>query len=298
VIFYLLLSVLTSRQVAFTFDDLPGYGAQSCKISELRELNRDLVAAIRRNNIPALGLVTESNLCGNNPDLLAVWLDAGLDLGNHTASHRDFNVTPLAQFQNDTIAGEKTVKPLLEARGKKLRYFRFPFLRTGTELAKKRAFESFLAKRGYTNAVVTIDNDEYIYAAAYTRALSRGDRKLAARIADDYIRYMEMMFVFYESLSRELLGYELPQILLLHDNRLNADHLDRLVAMTRKRGYKAISIDEALRDPAYKRPDPYLGNRGLSMLMRWAGKPPSAQPDVPRWVMELYRLGERASRPQ
>lgn len=277
------------RRVAFTFDDLPGYGAESCNIPQLRQLNHDLVAAIRRNSIPALGLVTESNLCGNHPELLTMWLDAHLDLGNHTASHRDFNVTPLDAFQKDTIAGERTVKPLLEAKGKKLRYFRFPFLRDGTELEKRRAFESFLKGRGYTNAVVTIDNDDYIYAAVYIRALTRGDRALAARVAVDYIRYMESIFTFYERLSTELLAYELPQILLLHDNRLNADHLDRLAAMTRKRGYKAISIDEALRDPAYKRTDPYLGGRGLSMLMRWAGKPPSAQPDVPAWLMKLYR---------
>ena len=264
-----ILPVPPKRAVAFTFDDIP----RGCSA----KVNRDLVAAIRRNGIPALGLAVDVP-CHH---LYRIWTDAGIELGNHTASHRDFSVVPLQQFQDDVIALEK----LLPA---KPRYFRFPFLRSGTELPKKRAFERFLKERGYTNAVVTIDNDEYIYADVYARA----DDALARRIRADYIRYMEEVFSFYEQLSRDTLGYELPQILLLHENRLNADTLDALVAMARQRGYRFISVDEALKDPAYRRQDAYIGRRGLSWLHRWAlddGKKPPAQPDVPEWVMELYR---------
>jgi hypothetical protein len=32
---------------------------------------------------------------------------------------------------------------------------------------------------------VTIDNDEFVYAAAYGKALRRGDTTVAGRIADD-----------------------------------------------------------------------------------------------------------------
>lgn len=285
----------TIRRVAFTFDDLPGLGAP-CDVEAFARLNRRLVAAIRRNDIPATGLVVESRLCPAQRhrlgELYAIWLDAGLELGNHTHSHRDFNRVPLEEFQADVIAGENTLRPLLEKRGRALRYFRFPFLRSGTELPKKRAFEEFLRARGYENAPVTIDNDEYIYAAVYDRALAAADSRLAARVADDYLRYMESVFVFYEQLSRDTLGYELPQVLLLHVNRLNADHLDRLARMARKRGYRFIPLQEALRDDAYARRDSYTGSRGLSWLHRWAledGKPAPPQPEVSEWVMRFYR---------
>lgn len=284
VLLFALSADAAQRRVAFTFDDIPGvqHGGDRC---DLVPLNKKLVSAIVRNRLPALGLVVESRGCREQlAPIFEIWLDAGLELGNHTASHRDFNVTPLEEFQQDTIAGEATLKQL----GRKIRYFRYPFLRSGTELTKKRAFEDFLAKRGYRNAPVTIDNDEYIYADTYARASGETRRKIAA----DYIRYMDSVFAFYEKLSRDTLGYEPPQILLLHDNTLNADHLDALVAMVRRRGYKAVSIDEALRDPAYARRDAYVGRRGLSWLHRWAldaGKPAPMQPDVPAWVMELYR---------
>ena len=289
------LPATAERRVAFTFDDLPGLGSP-CDVARFERLNRKLVAAIKRNDMPATGLVVASRVCPEQRhrlgSLYEIWLDAGLELGNHTLSHRDFNDTPIAEYQADVIAGETALRPLLEKRGKNLRYFRYPFLRSGTELGKKRAFEKFLRERGYTNAPVTIDNDEYIYAAIYERALVARDRQLASKIVDDYARYMESVFAFYEKLSRDTLGYELPQVLLLHVNQLNADHLDRLTHIARKRGYKFISLDEALRDRNYARHDAYVGRRGLSWLHRWAlddGKPAPSQPDVPDWVMDLYR---------
>lgn len=267
------------RRVAITFDDLPGVQVvRQCDVAELAAMNRKLVAALQRNGVPALGLVVESRVCAFHrdtlPSLLKIWLDAKLPLGNHTASHRDFNTTPIAEFQADTLAGERALRAL----GHPPRYFRYPFLRSGTELAKKRAFERWLAEHRYTNAPVTIDNDEYLYAVAYARALGT---PRAERIAADYLRYMNTIFAFYEKLSTDTLGYELPQILLLHANRLNADHFDALAAMMRKRGYRFIPIEEALRDPAYARKDAYIGGRGLSWLHRWAldaGKPAPMQP--------------------
>jgi peptidoglycan/xylan/chitin deacetylase (PgdA/CDA1 family) len=286
----------THRRVAMTFDDLPGNYAGNCNVGALRQMNQQLVAAIQRNHMPALAVVNEGKLCvakrGQLAPLLTIWLNAGLDLGNHTYSHVDFNNTSLADFEKDIIDGEKTVRPLLASRGKTLRYFRFPFLRMGKDLPKKRAIEDFLRKRGYENAIVTIDDDDYIYAVAYANA----DAATKKRLAADYIRYMESMFAFYEKFSGETLGYEPPQILLLHDHQLNADTLDALAAMIRRRGYSFISVADAMHDPVYKRTDNYIGGYGISWIHRWAmddGKPAPGQPDVPPWIMDLYHATGR-----
>jgi hypothetical protein len=72
------------------------------------------------------------------------------------------------------------------------------------ELEKRRAFESFLADHGYTVAPVTIDNDEYIYAAVYADALRRGHRETATRVGENYLRYMEAVFAFVEDVPRRI----------------------------------------------------------------------------------------------
>ncbi len=172
------------RIVAVTFDDLPATsaGAIASDTASLEDLTRRLVTAVRQHNVPAIGFVNESQLfvTGARTDdaerrigLLRMWLDAGLELGNHTYSHRDLNLLPLDQFQADVIRGEAVTRALLKERGQTPRFFRHPFLHVGVDLETRRAFEVFLAGRGYTVAPVTIDNDEFVYAAedpAYRRA--------------------------------------------------------------------------------------------------------------------------------
>lgn len=282
-----------SRQVAVTFDDLPGVVGGG--IVELESVTERLVRAIQDAGVPAVGFVNEDKLAvageeARRTALLRVWLDAGLELGNHTYSHPSFFDTPRADFEAEVLRGEAVTRQLLAGRGMAPRYFRHPYLNTGPTLEEKAAFERFLGDHGYVVAPVTIDNDEWIYAAAYTRAVGRGDAELMARIGADYVRYMSETFEFYENLSRGLLGREPAQILLLHANALNADHLPELLAMIRARGYRFVTLDEALQDEAYDQVDTFIGRAGVSWIQRWAvsrGADPGTPPSVPAWVTEV-----------
>jgi peptidoglycan/xylan/chitin deacetylase (PgdA/CDA1 family) len=286
------------RAVAVTFDDLPATqaGAVANDVATLTELTRRLLAAVRKHGVPAVGFVNEGKLfvegagagdVERRSGLLKMWLDAGLELGNHTYSHRDLNRMPLEEFQADVIRGEAVTRRLLETRGRKLRYFRHPFLHVGEELQKRRAFEAFLAARGYTVAPVSVDNDDYVYAAAYARALRRGDAAAAARIGDDYLRYMEEVFLFFEGASRRIVGREIRQILLLHANSLNADRFGALAEALVRRGYRFVTLGEALEDEAYRLPDAFVGAPGNSWLNHWevtAGRKPLPTPGPPEWI--------------
>jgi peptidoglycan/xylan/chitin deacetylase (PgdA/CDA1 family) len=295
------------RSVAVTFDDLPGPSAAlvSNDVAALREMTRKLLAAFREGTVPVVGFVNEGKLIveSDSPtdaaarkDVLRLWVDAGHELGNHTYSHHDLNTETLEWFEQDVVRGEPVTRALVAEKKQPLRYFRHPFLHVGLELQKRRAFEAFLAGRGYTVAPVTIDNDEYIYAAAYAAARRTGDTALAARLGEDYLRYMESVFAFIEGVSRDLLGREIPQVLLLHANALNADYFPRLAAMMRGRGYRYVSLDEALRDPAYAHADTYVGRWGISWLHHWEiteGRKRSPSPDPPEWVTKAYEATAR-----
>jgi peptidoglycan/xylan/chitin deacetylase (PgdA/CDA1 family) len=264
------------RQVAVTFDDLPftGDGGRT-SVGDLRKFTSKLLSTFAANKIPAVGFVNERKLQREGErdarvGLLKMWTDAGYELGNHTFAHASFYRTPLAAFEQQVIDGEPVTRALLAERGLKLRYFRHPYLNTGPDLKTKEAFEKFLAARGYRVAPVTVDNAEWIFAAAYAKALQDGDRETAKRIADEYVPYMEEMFDFYERMSAELFGREIAQTLLVHANALNADHFDRIAAMLKRRGYEFVTLDEALKDKAYEHRDAYTGAMGISWLQRWA----------------------------
>ncbi|HET8674891.1 MAG TPA: polysaccharide deacetylase family protein [Blastocatellia bacterium] len=285
------------REIAITFDDLPGVqmAGGSCNPKAFEELNRKLIISLTLHKIPALGLVVESRLCEEKKaalaGLLGMWLDAGLDLGNHSFSHPDLNNTALSIYKADVIRGEATVQRLLRERGRKIKYFRHPYLHAGKDIETKRAFERFLFERGYQVAPVTIDNQEWVFAEVYARALRRRDMVTARRVGEGYIAYMEEVFDFFERLSVEVIGYEIKQVLLLHDNPLNADYLGRLVQMMRERGYKFVSLEQVLEDPAYRLPDTYAGPQGLSWLHRWSiskGNKMKEEPREPQWIRKLF----------
>jgi len=287
-----------TRAVAVTFDDLPAThaGVVVNQPTNLEELTRRLLTAVRKYNVPAVGFVNEDKLfidgaaaqsVNRRIGLLKMWLDAGLELGNHTYSHRDLNTTSIEQFQTDLLRGETITRELLKARGMKLRYFRHPFLHVGSDLTTRRAFEAFLAKHDYVVAPVTVDNDDFVYAAAYAQALGPGEAARADRIADDYLRYMEEVFSFFEDVSRRVTGREIPQILLLHANTLNADRFASLAEALVRRGYRFVSLAAALEDPAYRLPDQFVGAPGNSWFNHWeitAGRKPVPTPSPPKWI--------------
>ena len=88
----------------------------------------------------------------------------------------------------------------------------------------------------------------------------------------------------------ELFGYEVPQILLIHCNELNAMTLRDSVARLRARGYAFITLDEAMKDPAYQRTDSFAGPGGswLSRTATLLGKRLTVtNARVPAWIAEL-----------
>ena len=293
------LGTAPSREIAVTFDDIPGVAllrGERCNSKAVAEMNRRLLQSVTTYRIPALGLVVEGRLCEKDrralPGILNMWLDAGAQLGNHSFSHLDLNNTPLSRYQADVIRGEAVTSRLLRQRGRKLEYFRHPFLHAGQDLKTKRAFETFLTRRGYRIAPVTIDNQEWVFAEVYAMARDRGDSATADRVAAAYLTYMEEVFDFFEKLSVQVVGYEVKQVLLLHANPLNAEHFGELARIMIGRGYRFISIDEALKDPAYRLADTYAGPKGLSWIHRWAsskGMKTREEPREPPFVANLYR---------
>jgi peptidoglycan/xylan/chitin deacetylase (PgdA/CDA1 family) len=289
------------KQVAITFDDLPVNSTLQTD-DGWAEITRKLLKTMSRNKIPVVGFVNENKLYSNNKlnprrvALLKAWLDAGLELGNHTFSHQSLHSTPLAEFESDVLRGEKLTRELTTAKHAKLRYFRHPFLHTGKSLETRQEFETFLHTHGYTVAPVTIDNSDWIFARAYDNARDANDRAAMNEIAAAYVPYMESKFAHFENLSARLFGRNIKHILLLHANSINADHFAEIVAMLKKRGYRFVTLAEALTDSAYRSPDTATGPWGISWIDRWAltRKVPSdffkEEPRTPAFVMKLAKV--------
>ena len=292
------------RRIAITIDDLPWQRVAKTRDVDLQARHAQLIEQLKLAKAPVVGFVNEDKLEVEGvvqPARVAMlrdWLDAGAELGNHTFGHVDLHAVGVPAFNGAILKGERQLRPLLAERGTRPRWFRHPYLRAGRTQADKAAVRDFLAQHGYRIAPVTVDNGEWVWAFAYENVLDgQPDTPQRAatlqRLREGYIPYMLNKVDYYERQSQALLGYALPQVWLLHANALNAASYAELVAGVRRRGYATISLDEAMRDPAYARTDGYEGRYGPSWLHRWAmaEKKPKAfyagEPEVPKWVLDL-----------
>jgi peptidoglycan/xylan/chitin deacetylase (PgdA/CDA1 family) len=279
------------RRVAITIDDGPVVGELK-DLARFQRITDGLIGALTSEKLPATMFVNEAqlNVPGQRDARAAVldqWLDAGFELGNHTYSHQSANQVPFERFAEDVVKGEVVTAPTLERRGRALTWFRFPFLHAGADETSHERILAFLDSRGYRVAPITVDYADYAFAGPFSRAVASGDADLARRIREAYVAQVDAGFAHAERASMDVFGREIAQILLIHCNELNSVALRETVERMRARGYRFITLDQAMADPAYERRDTFTGPGGS-----WIGRSAAAlgktitstPPRVPEWV--------------
>lgn len=301
-------AVAQDRRVAVTFDDLPFQTTAEalCDPAQAMALTEAFVGMLAPLDTRATAFVNEGKVCDEQretllPQILTAWLDADVGLGNHTFSHINIHRTTPEAYLADLDRGDDITRPLLEARGQELVWFRHPFLFAGETPEKRAALDAGIAERGYRVAPVTIDNEDWRFGQAYRQAEAAGDTVLMRRIGEAYVAHMAAVLDAVEPYSADLAGgEEPPQVLLLHANSLNQTWYPTIHALYLERGYRFVTLEEAMADPIYQRPDSWVRANGVSWLHRWAvteGRPITPEPDTPQWVVDVAEGRPSAATP-
>jgi len=288
-----------TRTMAVTIDDLPYVNiADGPYLTNARTATSKILGVLKKHKVSAVAFVIEGHLEGSDEReariaLLRQWVDAGMILGNHTYSHRSFNQLTVEEFQEAIVKGDVVSRQLMRSREPYQLYFRHPMTHTGDTREKKEAIEQFLSARGYKITPHTIENSDFIFNVGYALAVQRGDKALAKRLREAYLNFTIAATEFAEKISPQVFGREIPQILLIHSNDINGDALDEMLQQFEARGYKFVSLDQVMSDPAYQTKDTFVTQSGPTWLFRWAKSKGmnldfSADPDPPKWVMDLY----------
>ena len=291
-----------SKTVAITVDDLPyewhDPNIHKLDVTDAKQaalVNQKILAGLARHEAPVTGFVNQLKVeqlgTEQGTAMLKPWTSGSFDLGNHLYSHSDANELSVEQIEDEIVRGEATIAPLMKAAGKNPGFLRFPYNHTGDTKEKQDALAAFIAKRGYRLAPCTIENSDWEFTWAYVKMLAKHDDVSIAKLRADYLAYTSAEIDYYAALNKQALGYEPPEIMLLHDNQLNADMIDDVLALFEKKGYRFVSLSDAESDPIYKQPDTYITAYGPMWGYRWAkergvkvnGK---LEPEVPEWVTE------------
>jgi peptidoglycan/xylan/chitin deacetylase (PgdA/CDA1 family) len=290
----------SGRKVAVTFDDLPYVGlGQPDELARAQSATARIIRIIQKHHVPVVAFVNEAKLQKTGEvdariALLQQWIDSGAILGNHTYSHPDANQLSIEQFEDEIIKGEVITRRLMVAHQPYQLYFRHPQTHTGDTQAKKEAIEKFLTDRGYKVTPHTIDNSDFIFNAVYIDALRNKDENTARRLREAYLAFTLAATDFAERISPQIFGREVAQTLLIHANDINADCLDEMLRHFTDRGYRFVTLDEVMKDPAYQTKDTLVTRSGPTWLWRWMKSKGmnisfASDPDPPQWVMELYK---------
>ena len=292
-----------ARSVAITIDDLPYVGGAE-ELEAARRVATGMLRALDRADAPARAFVTGSRVAVEDQieeriELLRKWRRAGVRLENHSWSHRSFESTPFQTYTDDVVLGGLFPDMVMREYGDSVTFYRHPFNHTGPSRPAKRRFEAWLAERGLRLTPFTVEHVDYVFNALWVDAGKRGNAALQRRLESAYLDQLDAAFAFAEELSRETFGREIPQLFLIHANALNAKLLSAMLQRLSGRGYRFVTLEDALFDPAYLTEDVYVGPYGISWLHRWRHGLGMAnrlrdEPEPPAWAMERYRnLTER-----
>ena len=163
-----------------------------------------------------------------------MWLDAGIELGNHTFSHRSLNAIPLEEYEDDFSKARRSQRNCLRQRERRSDIFAIRFLHTGRTMEIKAEFDDFLKQHGYTIAPITFDNGDYIF-----RGVRQRFRQRRHEVDEKSRRSLRAVYggetrVLGTAIRQSCSGGKLSQTLLIHANFINSDHLGDLAAMFKR----------------------------------------------------------------
>lgn len=265
----LFVGVSFAQKIAVTFDDLPLNGDLPPGVTRV-QIARDTLALLKARHVPAAyGFINARKLEGNADaaEALKVWA-AAEPIGNHTYSHLDLNANPAEAFEREIEQDEPTLE-LLAAKDGNWHWLRYPYLREGETVEKRRAVRAYLQAHQYRVAQVTMDWEDYLWNTAYARCVAKSDAKSIEWLRSSYLNIASQYLDLGREMATLVYGHDINHVLLLHLGAFSSTILPDALDLLKKKGFKLVTLEEAESDPVYAG-DPDAGSKyGGSLLDQW-----------------------------
>ena len=264
-----LVQASAAQKVAITFDDLPLNGDLPPGVTRA-QITRDTLAVLQKRHVPAAyGFVNGRKLEGNADaaEALKLWA-AAEPVGNHTYSHMDLNANPAEAFERE-IEEDEPVLELVAQKGENWHWLRYPFLREGDTVEKRRAVRAYLQAHQYRVAQVTLDWEDYAWNSAYAHCVGKNDPKSIAWLRSSYLETASAYLDMGRQMATLVYGHDINHVLLLHLGAFSSTILPDVLDLLQKKGFTLVTLEEAESDPAYET-DPDAGSKcGGTLLEQW-----------------------------
>ncbi|MBZ5688769.1 MAG: polysaccharide deacetylase family protein [Acidobacteriia bacterium] len=265
----LIVNVCAAQKAAITFDDLPLNGDLPPGVTRVQIAVDTLAVLKARRAPPAYGFINAKKLEGNADaaEALKLWA-ASEPFGNHTYGHMDLNANPAEAFEREIEENEPALE-LLAGKDGNWHWLRYPFLREGETVEKRRAVRAYLQAHGYRVAQVTLDWEDYLWNSAYARCVAKKDAPSIAWLKSSYLSIESSYLDLDRDLAKTVYGHDINHVLLLHLGAFSSAILPDALDLMQKKGFTFVTLEEAESDPVYEG-DPDVGSKyGGTLLELW-----------------------------
>lgn len=248
------------------------------------QIAQSILATLHREHMPPTygfinGIRVEEDAA--SIAVLNAWRAARQPLGNHTWAHRDIKDESLVEFEADVTQNQPLLQQLMGDED--WHWFRYPYLREGDTVEKRRAARQWLFAQGYKIAEVNMDFEDYLWNDPYARCVAQHDAASIHKLHDGYLAVADQYYALFRQLSHMVFGRDVKYVLLMHVGAFDARMLPELLALYRRKGVLFISLPDAMSDPAYQQ-DPDIGDPTggahleLMMQSKKLAFPPNSKP--------------------
>jgi peptidoglycan-N-acetylglucosamine deacetylase len=265
----LLSAHVRAESVAITFDDLPLNGILAPGMTQARVV-KEVLTVLKKHRVPQVyGFVNAGKLeaSADGAQALKLWVAGGERVGNHTYSHLDLHKNTSEDFFKDVRLDEPALE-LLDNSGA-WRWLRYPYLREGDTLEKRRAVRTQLRNRGYRIAQVTLDYEDYLWNSAYARCVAKGDKGAIVWLHSSYLETASQYLDLDRQMAKLVFGREINHVLLLHLGAFSSSILPDLLDLLRRKGFTLVTLETAQSDPAYDTDPDAASKFGGTLLEQW-----------------------------
>lgn len=295
--YFISSSCFAKIKIGITVDDLPAAGSNYPGINRLEISKKYLKTYKNYNYPPQYGFLNGVYLEGMKEryEILSLWKKAGHYIGNHTYSHNGLGQLGDEKFKKDIEDNESFLIDFASSISE-LKWLRYPFLDEGGTEKLRYSVRSYLKKRNYRVAQVSIDSADWHFNSAYIRCLEKNDIDNSKKIIKSFVETLEKIIIHREQEAQFIWGAqkELNHVLLLHLSPLLADAASSIFKMFEKNKWEILDANLALQDKTYEEDTAYINKNGKdyiiqSLISRGFEKRTLSAPQVPSFVNSVCK---------
>ncbi len=242
VFIFLQCLILSAKEIAISFDDIP---RRHTGHFSRWERAQNLVKQLKEAKVPdPVFYCNSGNIEEETKRIVQLYNDSGFVIASHTHTHPDFNKLGFAEYSKDFLAADKD----LSQYSRFVKLFRFPYLREGNEKSKRDKMRKLLKQKGYQNAYVTVDFNDWYVEDLLRDSIKKKEKVDLEKLKALYISLTKESLDHYDNLAKKYLGRSPKHVLLLHETDIAALFIKDLVTAMRSWGWKIISSKVAYTD--------------------------------------------------